>query len=59
MTITTISEEDLERDPGCAQKAADRGPVFIVEDGREAFVLLTIEEYRKLRRSYKLALRRK
>jgi PHD/YefM family antitoxin component YafN of YafNO toxin-antitoxin module len=59
MPITTISDEELERDPIGARKAADRGPVFIVEDGRKAFVLLSIKEYRKLLRSYKLALPRK
>jgi PHD/YefM family antitoxin component YafN of YafNO toxin-antitoxin module len=48
MTITIISDEAFERDPSRARKAADHGPVFIVEDGREAFVLLTIEEYRKM-----------
>jgi len=59
MTITKISEEELERDPGRALKAADRGSVFLVEEGKETFVLLNIEECRKLRRSYKLAFRRK
>jgi PHD/YefM family antitoxin component YafN of YafNO toxin-antitoxin module len=37
-------EEDLER----ARNAAANGPVFITEDGEDAFVLLTLDEYRRI-----------
>jgi prevent-host-death family protein len=29
-------------------KAADKGPVFITDNGRQTYVLLTIDEYRKI-----------
>lgn len=54
MTITTISNEELDKNPSRAKKATNNGPVFIVEDGRQAFVLLTIEEYRRINKEAKL-----
>jgi PHD/YefM family antitoxin component YafN of YafNO toxin-antitoxin module len=48
MTITTLSGEELDQDPSRAQKAANNGPVFIVEGGRNAYVLLSIDEYRRI-----------
>jgi prevent-host-death family protein len=48
MRTTTLSNQDFEKDPSQAQKAAQDGPVFITSDGKTAYVLLTIEEYRRL-----------
>jgi prevent-host-death family protein len=48
MAITTVSSRDFNQDVGRAKKAAKRGPVFITDRGQPAYVLLTIEEYRKI-----------
>lgn len=48
MTITTLSSRELNQDIGRAKKAADRGPVFITARGKPSYVLLSIEEYRRL-----------
>jgi hypothetical protein len=48
MTPTTISSKEFGKDPKRARKAAAKGPVFISEGGRHAYVLLTVEEYRKI-----------
>ena len=48
MTMTTLSGRAFNQDASGARKAAKDGPVFIVDRGRPAHVLLTIEEYRKL-----------
>ena len=47
-TITVLSSEEFDRKPSRAIRAAKDGPVFIAEDGRHAYVLLTMEEYRKI-----------
>lgn len=48
MTITTFSSRDFNHDTSGAKSAAKRGPVFITDRGRPAYVLLTIEEYQML-----------
>ena len=48
MNRSTISGKQFDRHPKKARKAADKGPVFIREGCRNSFVLLTIEEYRKI-----------
>lgn len=49
MGITTLSSREFNQDASRAKKAARSGPVFITDRGRPAHVLLTIEEYRRLR----------
>lgn len=49
MTITTLSGRELNQDIGRAKKAARHGPAFITDRGRPTHVLLTIEEYRRVR----------
>jgi prevent-host-death family protein len=44
----TVSE--LQRNIGAAQDAADKEPVFITRNGREKYVLLSAEEYHRLKR---------
>ncbi|MGD9881180.1 MAG: type II toxin-antitoxin system Phd/YefM family antitoxin [Reyranella sp.] len=39
---------EFNHDFGRARKAAERGPVFITDRGKPAYVLLTIEDYRRL-----------
>jgi PHD/YefM family antitoxin component YafN of YafNO toxin-antitoxin module len=48
MKTTTLSCREFEKDPKRARKATAHGPVFINEHGRLAYVLLTIEEYRRI-----------
>ncbi|MGQ4616990.1 type II toxin-antitoxin system prevent-host-death family antitoxin [Nocardia sp. R7R-8] len=47
--MTTMSAREFNRDVSAAKRAASEGPVVITDRGSEAFVLLSIEEYRKLR----------
>ncbi|MEN9680295.1 MAG: hypothetical protein RLZZ627_188 [Pseudomonadota bacterium] len=49
MPITTISSRDFNQDTGRAKKAANLGPVFITDRGKPAHVLMSIEEYERLR----------
>ncbi|HWE85712.1 MAG TPA: type II toxin-antitoxin system Phd/YefM family antitoxin [Terracidiphilus sp.] len=48
MAITTLSSREFNRDTSLAMKAAENGPVIITHRGRPAYVLLSINEYRKL-----------
>lgn len=49
MTITTLSSREFNQDASGAKKLAQSGPVFITDRGRPAHVLLSIEEYHKLK----------
>lgn len=44
----TLSSREFNQNTGGAKKAAQEGPVFITDRGKQAYVLLTIEEYWKL-----------
>jgi hypothetical protein len=46
--ITTITSREFNEDASRAKQAARKGPVFIMDRGRPAHVLLTIEDYQKL-----------
>jgi prevent-host-death family protein len=48
MTVTTLTSREFNQDVSGAKKAARRGAVFITDRGRPAYVLLTIEDYRRL-----------
>ena len=48
MTVTTVSSREFDRDLTRAKRAAKAGPVFITDRGRPAYVLLGIEDYRRL-----------
>ncbi len=48
MTISTISSREFTRDAGVAKKAAEKGPVVIIDRGRPTHVLLRFEDYEKL-----------
>lgn len=48
MTITTLTSREFQQNANQAQKAAREGPVFITNRGRPAYVLLEIEDYRRL-----------
>jgi len=49
MTITTISSREFQQNANQAQKATRQGPVFITNRGRTTQVLLSIEDYHRLR----------
>ena len=48
MAITTFSSRECDQDFARAKRATFKGPVFITARGRPAYVLLKIEDYRKL-----------
>ena len=50
MTITTISSRELNQNVTRAKKAAKSGPVFITDRGKPAHVLLSIDEYQRLKK---------
>jgi prevent-host-death family protein len=48
MSITSLSSRDLNQDTSRAKRAAKKGPVFITDRGRPAYVLLNIDDYNKI-----------
>lgn len=48
MGITSITSREFNRDVSKAKRDASTGPVFILDRGRTAHVLLTIEDYLKI-----------
>jgi prevent-host-death family protein len=46
--MTTVSSREFNQDVGAAKRAAADGPVVITDRGTPAYVLLTIEDYRRL-----------
>lgn len=56
MTITTLSARDFNQDVGRARKATADGPVIIADRGKPAHVLMSFDEYRRLRGGRKMSL---
>ena len=48
MLGTKFSSRELDQNTGRVRIAAQQGPVVITNRGRLAYVLMTIEDYRKL-----------
>lgn len=48
MITTILSSREFNQDTGKAKKAALQGPVFITDRGKASYVLLTVDEYRKI-----------
>ena len=48
MNITTVSSREFNQDVSKVKRASQRGPVFITDRGHPSYVLLAIEDYRKL-----------
>jgi prevent-host-death family protein len=46
---TTVSSREFNQDTSGVKKAADDGPVVITDRGRPAYVLLTFEEFERLK----------
>lgn len=49
MPTTIMTSREFNQDTSKAKKAANQGPVFITDRGKPAHVLLSIEEYEKLK----------
>jgi prevent-host-death family protein len=46
--MVTVTAREFNQDVSAAKRAAADGPVIITDRGQPAFVLLAIEDYRKL-----------
>ncbi|AJE32783.1 hypothetical protein B842_04650 [Corynebacterium humireducens NBRC 106098 = DSM 45392] len=46
--MTVVSSRDFNRDVSAAKRAASKGPVVVTDRGEPAFVLLSIDDYRRL-----------
>lgn len=46
--MTTITAREFNRDVSAAKREANRGPVVITDRGEPAYVLLSIDEYRRI-----------
>lgn len=46
--MTTLTSREFNHETSKAKRAADQEPVFITDRGRPSYVLLSIEEYRRL-----------
>ncbi len=46
--MATVSAREFNRDVSAAKRAAAEGPVIITDRGQPAFVLLAIDDYRRL-----------
>jgi prevent-host-death family protein len=53
VSITTMTSRQFNQDTSRAKKAAKKGPVFITDRGRPAHVLLSIDDYKAMRRRKK------
>ena len=49
MSITTFTSREFNRDVSRAKKASNLGPVFITNRNKPKHVLLSIEEYQRLK----------
>jgi prevent-host-death family protein len=47
--MTTLSAREFNHDVSAAKRAADESPVVITDRGEPAYVLMSIEQYRRLR----------
>ena len=45
---TTFTSREFNQNTAGAKRAAEKGPVFITDRGKPAYVLMSIDEYRKL-----------
>lgn len=48
MAVTTLPSHEFDQDTSRATLAARTGPVYITDQGRPAYVLLTFEDYQRL-----------
>jgi len=48
LALLPRSSQEFSRNPTSVKHKADEGPVFITEHGRAAYVVVNIEDYRRL-----------
>jgi prevent-host-death family protein len=48
-TAATFTSREFNQDTARAKRAAETGPVFITDRGKPAYVLMSIEEYQRLK----------
>ena len=46
--MAEVTAPDFDRDVSAARRAASQGPVIITDRGQPSYVLLSIEDYRRL-----------
>jgi prevent-host-death family protein len=56
LTITTLSSRDFNQDVGRAKKATVNGPVVITDRGKPAHVLMSFDDYRKMKGGRRMSL---
>lgn len=47
--MSTMSSQEFNRNPTSAKRKADEGPVYVTEHGKPAYVVISIDEYRRLK----------
>jgi prevent-host-death family protein len=50
---TTFTSREFNQNTAGAKRAAEKGPVFITDRGKPAFVLMSIREYERTKRGFK------
>lgn len=48
-TVTTMTSRDFNQDTARAKRAARNGPVFITDRGKPSHVLISIEDYQRMK----------
>jgi len=51
VSAATYTSRDFNQDIAGAKRAASKGPVYITDRGRPAHVLLSVEDYERLKRA--------
>lgn len=46
--MSTVSSQEFNRNPTSVKRSADSGPVYITERGEVAYVVVNIDDYRRL-----------
>jgi prevent-host-death family protein len=57
MTKLSVTSAEFQKGFGRYREAAQREPVTITNHGRESLVLLSVDEYRRLKRRDRVAIR--
>ncbi|GAB3759621.1 type II toxin-antitoxin system Phd/YefM family antitoxin [Microlunatus parietis] len=54
--MSIMSSQEFNRNPTSAKRKADEGPVYVTEHGKPAYVVINIDEYRRLKGAPKVDL---
>ncbi len=49
--MSTVSSQEFNRNPTSVKRKADQGPVYVTERGQVSYVVINIEEFRRLKGS--------